>query len=67
MNVPLLKSMFEFLERKMVFKLGSAIKVGHQIKTEQGWRKVLSVTEEGVTTKDGLIKFGTTVYGWKAA
>lgn len=51
----------------MTFKLGTNIKAGQQIKTAKGWRKVLSVTDEGVETKDGLIKFGETVYGWKFA
>jgi hypothetical protein len=51
----------------MNFKLGTTIKIGHQIKTYKGWRKVLSVTDEGAITTDGLVKFGTMVYGWKAA
>ena len=51
----------------MVFRLGKNIKVGQKIRTASGWRKVLSVTDEGAKTKDGVIKFGETVYGWKAA
>jgi len=49
----------------MIFKLGTNIKAGQQIKTASGWRKILSVTDEGAETKDGLIKFGEIVYGWK--
>ena len=56
-----------FQETDMNFKLGSTIKVGHQIKTAKGWRKVLSVTSEGAMTSDGLVTFGTMVFGWKAA
>ena len=55
------------LELKMTFKLGTNIKAGQQIKTAKGWIKVLSVTDEGAETKDGMVKFGETVYGWKAA
>lgn len=51
----------------MRFKLGTNIKAGQQIKTKNGWRKVLSVTDEGAEVKDGLIKFGDTIFGWKAA
>lgn len=51
----------------MTFKLGTNIKPGQKIKTAIGWRKVLSVTDEGVETKDGTVKFGETIYGWKAA
>ena len=51
---------------KMTFTLGTNIKAGQQIKTANGWRKVLSVTDAGAETKDGTVKFGETVYGWKA-
>lgn len=51
----------------MTFKLGTNIKPGQQIKTVNGRRKVIDVTDEGAKTKDGLIKFGDPVYGWKAA
>ena len=50
----------------MTFTLSKSIQVGQQIKTPNGWRKVLEVNEEGVVTKDGLTKFGASVYGWKA-
>jgi hypothetical protein len=52
--------------KTMTFKLGTNIKVGNKIKTSTGWRKVLDVTDEGAKTKDGIVKFGETVYGWKA-
>lgn len=51
----------------MTFKLGSSIKVGHKIKIYNGWYTVTEVTMEGAITERGLIKFGTTVYGWKSA
>ena len=50
----------------MTFKLSSSIKAGQKIKTSAGWLTVTEVTEEGAITKAGLIKFGATVYGWKA-
>ena len=49
----------------MTFKLGKTITVGHKIKTRDGWRKVIEVTSEGAVVKEGLIKFGDIVYGWK--
>lgn len=49
----------------MIFKLGTNIQVGHQIKTANGWRKVIEITEEGAKVKEGIVKFGETVYGWK--
>lgn len=49
------------------FKLGTNIKAGHKIKTVEGWRKVLSITDEGVKVKEGTVKFGETIYGWRAA
>lgn len=51
----------------MAFKLSRSIAVGQQIKTANGWRKVLEVTDEGAKVKDGIVKFGDTVYGWKSA
>ncbi len=49
----------------MNLKLGTNIEVNQKIKTENGWRKVLEVTEEGAKVKEGIVKFGETVYGWK--
>jgi len=51
----------------MTFKLGTNIKPGQQIKTSNGWRIVIVVTDEGAKTKDGIVKFGETVHGWKGA
>lgn len=50
----------------MTFKLSKSIQAGQKIKLQQGWRKVLSVTSDGVTVKEGLVKFGDTVLGWKS-
>ncbi len=50
----------------MTFKLSTGIKVGHKIKTINGWRKVREVTDEGALVREGIIKFGETVCGWKA-
>ena len=50
----------------MTFKLSKSIQVGQKINTSNGWAVVREVTEEGAVTKHGLIKFGETVYGWKA-
>lgn len=50
----------------MRFTLGKNIKVGQQIKTSRGWRKIKDVTDEGVIVKEGLIYFGNTVFGWKS-
>jgi len=49
----------------MTFTLGTNIEAGQKIKTALGWRKVKSVSDEGAIVKEGLIKFGATVYGWK--
>ena len=49
----------------MTFKLSSTVVAGQQIKTEYGWRKVIAVTTEGAQVKEGIVKFGDTVYGWK--
>ncbi len=49
----------------MTFKLGKNIKQGQKIKTAFGWRKVKSVSDTGATVKEGEVKFGETVYGWK--
>jgi len=50
----------------MTFKLGKNIQIGQKIKTSLGWRKIKNVTSDGAVVKEGLIKFGSTVYGWKA-
>lgn len=47
------------------FVLGPDIQAGQKIKTDKGWRKVKEVTKDGALVKEGLIKFGATVYGWK--
>lgn len=49
----------------MIFKLGKNIQVGHKIKTSHGWRKVLSISDKGAQVKEGDIKYGDTVYGWR--
>lgn len=49
----------------MDFKLGNTIKADQKIKTIAGWRKIVSVKKDGVIVKEGLIKFGETIYGWK--
>ena len=51
---------------KMNLKLGTNIEVGQKIKTSKGWYEVLEVTDEGVITKDGLVRFGEPVEGWPA-
>ena len=51
----------------MTFKLSRSIAVGQQIKTSNGWRKVLEVTSEGARVAEGFVMFGEVVYGWKAA
>ena len=48
----------------MNYKLGTNIQVGQKIKTSNGWRKVLRVTDSGVTVKEGIISFGEIIYGW---
>jgi hypothetical protein len=50
----------------MTFVLGKSIKVGQKIKTLNGWRKVIAITDIGALTKDGVTAFGDTVYGWKS-
>ena len=50
----------------MSFKLGRNIKTGQKILTPSGWRKILEVTETGARVKEGIVKFGETIYGWKA-
>jgi hypothetical protein len=50
----------------MAYKLGENIKAGNKIKTENGWRKVKKVVPGGVWVSEGVIKFGSVIYGWKA-
>lgn len=50
----------------MQFKLGKNVLVGQQLKLQLGWAKITEVTEEGVMTKGGFVKFGETVFGWKS-
>lgn len=50
----------------MQFKLGKNIQIGNKLKTMFGWEVVIDVTDEGALTKRTLIKFGDTVWGWKA-
>jgi hypothetical protein len=49
----------------MNYKLGSNVQAGQKIKTLNGWRKIISVGETGVTVKGAVILFGETIYGWK--
>jgi len=50
----------------MIFTLSESVKASQKIKTSLGWRKVLSVGASGVMVKEGLVRFGEVVYGWKA-
>jgi hypothetical protein len=50
----------------MRFRLSNNIKAGQKIKTAYGWRKVREVTKDGAIVKEGLVRFGHPVYGWKA-
>ena len=50
----------------MNFTLSTTVKAGQKIKTANGWRKVKEITDDGAVVKEGLIRFGDTVYGWKA-
>lgn len=49
---------------KMV--LGKNVLAGQKIKTLFGWRKIKEVTDEGAVVKEGVVKFGAPVFGWKA-
>ena len=51
----------------MKFTLSTNIEIGQKIKTANGWRKIKEITEDGAMVKEGLIRFGDTVYGWKAS
>lgn len=50
----------------MTFKLGTNVQPDQRIKTVKGWRKVLTVLDDGVQVSDNIIEFGATIYGWKA-
>ena len=54
------------MEVKMNMVLGTNIEAGQKIRTAWGWRKIQSVTSEGAVVKEGLVKFGEPVFGWKA-
>ena len=49
----------------MRFTLGTNVQAGQKIKTEKGWRKIKSVNGSGAVVKEGLIEFGSIIYGWK--
>ena len=51
----------------MIFKLSKSIQKGQKIKTNRGWRKVLETSNDGAIVKEGLIKYGDTVYGWRSS
>lgn len=51
----------------LMMSLGRNILVGQKIKTSLGWRIVKQVTDEGVVVKEGVVKFGTPVFGWKSS
>lgn len=51
----------------MTFTLSNNIKVGQKIKTINGWRKVKDIIDSGVVVKEGIIEFGSIVYGWKSS
>lgn len=45
--------------------LGKCVEAGEKIKTAFGWRKIKKVTDEGATVKEGIVKFGAPISGWK--
>lgn len=49
----------------MQFKLGNNVKSGQKIKTANGWRKIKQVNSDGAIVKEGLVKFGDIILGWK--
>ena len=49
----------------MDYRLSNQVKVGQKIKTSNGWRRITSLTNEGVYVREGFVKFGDTIYGWK--
>lgn len=50
----------------MRMTLGKNVLAGQRIKTRWGWRKIKEVTDEGAVVKEGVVKFGAPVFGWKA-
>jgi hypothetical protein len=50
----------------MTYTLSKNIQVGQRIKTAKGWRKINAVVGEGAMVKEGIVPFGSTIYGWKA-
>ena len=50
----------------MKFVLSENVKVGQKIKTGKGWRKIKEVNKSGAMVKEGLIQFGSLIFGWKA-
>lgn len=49
----------------MKFTLSDSVKVGQKIKTVNGWRKIIKITETSAIVKDDIINFGDRIYGWK--
>lgn len=50
----------------MLFTLSTSVEKGQRIRTTSGWRKIKSVSDEGALIKEGLVPFGSTIFGWKA-
>jgi len=50
----------------MDIKLGTNVRAGQQILVWGSWHKITEVNEHGAMTKNGLVKFGEAVGGWKA-
>lgn len=51
----------------MKFTLSKNVKAGNKIKTNNGWRVVKEVNYDGIIVKEGHIKFGSEVFGWKSS
>ncbi len=49
----------------MKLTLSRNIKAGHIIKTSNGWRKVKEVTNDEVIGKEGLVKYESTIFGFR--
>lgn len=54
-----------FKKMKMKMTLSKNIQKGQRIRTTHGWRKVRETTNNGVLVKEGIINFGSEIYGWK--